>query len=71
MLSALANWLYVLTAMSGFIARILASMGCVISDSDMLAREAFRDPDVLATLVTWWSDDILAADGGVNRAAIA
>jgi dephospho-CoA kinase len=33
--------------------------------------EAYRDPGVLATLREWWGDEIISADGSLDRRAVA
>jgi len=53
------------------VARILTELGAAVIDSDQLSREEINAPDVLATLKQWWGDDIVKADGSVDRARIA
>jgi dephospho-CoA kinase len=53
------------------VARILASLGCMVIDSDQEAREVMQRPEVRDELVRWWGPGILGADGGVNRSAVA
>ena len=45
------------------VARELAALGCVVSDSDTLARAAYDDPEVRRTVLGWW--------GTADRRAIA
>ena len=45
------------------IARELAALGCVVADSDALAREAYDDPEVRGALAARW--------GTVDRRAVA
>jgi dephospho-CoA kinase len=52
------------------VARMLASMGAAVIDSDVLAHEELRQPEVLEELRRWWGDRILGADGSVSRRAI-
>lgn len=54
------------------VARALAELGAVIIDSDLIAREvvAVGTPG-LARLVEAFGDEILAADGGLDRPALA
>ncbi|MFM8699183.1 MAG: dephospho-CoA kinase [Phycisphaerales bacterium] len=40
------------------VARILAEEGCVVADSDDLARQAYNDPAIREQLVAWWGDRI-------------
>ncbi len=53
------------------VARILAGLGCVVADSDATARQALREPEFRETLVGWWGEDILDANGEIDRAAVA
>ncbi len=53
------------------VARILDGLGCVVADADAIARQALREPEVRDTLVGWWGDDVLGADGEIDRAAVA
>ncbi len=53
------------------VAGMLAEAGCVVSDSDELARQALDDSAVRERLVAWWGDDILDAGGTVDRGALA
>jgi dephospho-CoA kinase len=40
------------------VARILAEEGCVVADSDDLARQAYNAPEIRKQLVAWWGDRI-------------
>lgn len=53
------------------VARLLAELGCVVVNSDELAREALRDPAVIATLRRWWGDGVLDSAGAVDRSKVA
>ncbi|PXX62498.1 dephospho-CoA kinase [Nocardia tenerifensis] len=54
------------------VARILADLGAVIIDSDLIAREVVAPgTEGLAALVSAFGADILAADGGLDRQALA
>lgn len=53
------------------VARLLAELGCVVVNSDELAREALRDPTVIAALRQWWGDGILDPAGAVDRSRVA
>ncbi len=53
------------------VARILADLGCLVVDSDALGREALGDPAIRDTLVGWWGQGILDAQGRIDRAAVA
>lgn len=45
------------------VARILAEEGCVVADSDDLARQAYNDPEIRRQLVDWWGDRIRDCHG--------
>lgn len=53
------------------VAAALAKLGCVVIDSDALARDAIGTPQVRDTLVSWWTDSILDERGQVDRSAVA
>lgn len=53
------------------VARAFARLGCVVADSDKAAREALDRPDVRATLARWWGNEIIGADGRVDRKRVA
>ncbi|MSR69391.1 MAG: dephospho-CoA kinase [Phycisphaerales bacterium] len=53
------------------VARILAELGCIVSDSDQLARAAFDDPEVRGEMVRWWGPAIETSSGAIDRHAIA
>jgi dephospho-CoA kinase len=46
-------------------------MGCLVISSDEQVSAAYRDPGVLATLRSWWGEDVTVADGTLNRRAVA
>ncbi|WP_040807266.1 dephospho-CoA kinase [Nocardia concava] len=54
------------------VARILTELGAVLVDSDVIAREVVAPgTEGLAALVAAFGDDILAADGSLDRPALA
>jgi len=53
------------------VARLLAELGCVVSDSDAEAKACLGRPEVRAALVGRWGDRVLGADGAVDRGAVA
>ncbi len=53
------------------VARILADLGCVVTDSDAEARVALDRPDVRSRLVEWWGPGVVGPDGHVDRGAVA
>ena len=40
------------------VARALADEGCVVADSDALARQAYNDPEIRRELIAWWGDRV-------------
>src|SRR5689334_3394000 len=52
-------------------ARLLADRGSVVVDADLIAREIVERPEVLAALAEKFGPEILAADGTLDRAALA
>jgi len=53
------------------VARILASLGCEISDSDADARAALGRKDVRQALVEWWGESILDDKNKIDRRKVA
>ena len=53
------------------VARMLADRGAVVVDADLIAREVVERPEVLAALAEKFGPEILAADGTLDRAALA
>jgi dephospho-CoA kinase len=53
------------------VSRILAGLGCVVSDSDADARVVLTDPEVVATLRSWWGDEVVGVDGAIDRSRVA
>ena len=53
------------------VASQMGALGCVVIDSDALAREALNEPQVLEMLAEWWGPKVIAADGRADRAALA
>lgn len=53
------------------VARALGRLGCVVTDSDVQAREILTRPIVRERLVEWWGQSVLGVDGRVDRAAVA
>jgi len=52
------------------VAEIFASLGALVIDSDRLSHEVLAEPEVLAEVVSWCGEGVVAADGGPDRAAI-
>jgi dephospho-CoA kinase len=53
------------------VAALLAELGCVVSDSDADARAVLADPEVIDTLRSWWGDEVVGVDGGIDRSRLA
>jgi len=53
------------------VARMLGELGCVVSDSDAHARAALDRPEVRDRLVDWWGEEVVGADGRVDRRRVA
>jgi len=57
------------------VARLLAAAGCLVCDSDALAREALRDPAIRTRLLDRWGsrggEGVIGADGAIDRRAVA
>ena len=51
--------------------RILAELGCVVSDSDADGRAALRDAAIREQIVDWWGTEVLDEQGEVDRSAVA
>lgn len=51
-------------------ARIFESLGAAVIDSDRLAHRELDDPEVIATLRSWWGDSILLSSGEIDRGAV-
>ena len=54
-----------------FIASLFAERGCLVIDSDRLARQAYDEPKVRETLKQWWGEGVIGKDGSINRSFIA
>lgn len=52
------------------VARQFEQLGCAIIDADALAHQVLEQPTVRDTLVTWWGEKVLNAQGQVDRAAV-
>ena len=53
------------------VGRLLAEAGCLVSDSDALAREVLGEPETVRTLSAWWGPGILDPAGRIDRSAVA
>lgn len=51
-------------------ARIMASLGALVIDSDRLGHEVLHEPDVIKALRGWWGDDVIGVDGAIDRKAL-
>ena len=53
------------------VARLLAAKGADVIDADRIAHEQFADEEVRRTIAARFGTGVLAADGGIDRAALA
>jgi dephospho-CoA kinase len=53
------------------VAAMLAERGCVVIDADQIAREVVEHPEVLGALAEAFGPEVIAADGTLDRAALA
>lgn len=53
------------------VARAFEKLGCIVTDSDALARDILNRPEIAAELAAWWGPSIRAGDGRVDRRAVA
>jgi len=53
------------------VAREFEHLGCLVIDSDRLNTEVLQEPEVLATLRRWWGDEVIGADGRLDRRKVA
>jgi dephospho-CoA kinase len=53
------------------VAAMLAERGCVVIDADQIAREVVEHPEVLGALAEAFGPEVVAADGTLDRAALA
>src|SRR5688572_7631196 len=50
-----------------FIAKLFGEFGALVISSDDQVTDAYRDAEVRQTLRQWWGDDVIRADGEINR----
>ncbi len=53
------------------VAAMLRESGCLVCDSDALARAAYEDPAIRDEVVRWWGSGVLDSRGRIDRARIA
>ena len=53
------------------VSRAFGKLGCTVSDSDQSVREIMGEPRVIAQFVEWWGQDVLLADGTIDRGRVA
>jgi len=53
------------------VAQMFGELGCLVISADEQVRQAYRDPAVVGQIRAWWGDDVVGADGQVDRAKIA
>jgi dephospho-CoA kinase len=52
------------------VARVFASLGCVVSDSDTDAKGLLETPNVRGLLVERWGEGVLGGEGTIDRASV-
>lgn len=53
------------------VASQLRQLGCLVCDSDAMARDVLRDPRVRDQLIQWWGSGIVDRDGEIDRGRVA
>src|SRR5256885_17123393 len=53
------------------VAQAVGEMGCLVINSDQMARDAYKDPSVKSTLKQWWGKLVFDPSGEVDRSAVA
>ena len=53
------------------VTRMFADLGAKTLDADAVAHELIEREDTKSTLRQWWGDEIISADGTVDRTKIA
>ena len=53
-----------------FVAKLFGELGALVISSDEQVTDAYSDPEVRATLRSWWGDDVIRPDGEINRRLI-
>ena len=54
-----------------FVARLFGELGCLVIDADQQVRAAYATDAVRDAVRQWWGDGVFAADGAVDRRAVA
>lgn len=52
------------------VARVFASLGCVVSDSDAEAKALLETPEVRGLLLVRWGEGVLGGDARIDRASV-
>lgn len=52
------------------VARVFASLGCVVSDSDTDAKGLLETPEVRGLLVGRWGEGVLSGEGAIDRVSV-
>lgn len=53
------------------VGRILQEFGAGLIESDRLGHEELGAPEVVHALKSWWGDEVVGPDGGVDRGRVA
>jgi dephospho-CoA kinase len=54
-----------------FVARLFGELGCLVINADDQVREIYADPQVQATLQSWWGRQVINSQGELDRRAVA
>ena len=54
-----------------FVASLFGEIGCLVISSDNQVAAAYRAEDIKQTLRGWWGDEVIKADGEVDKRFIA
>jgi len=53
------------------VANLFGEAGCMVINSDQMARDAYKDPTVKSTLKQWWGKLVFDPSGEVDRSTVA
>jgi dephospho-CoA kinase len=54
-----------------YVAKLFGDLGCLVIDSDQLAKAAYDDPVVKQAMRGWWGDCVFLSTGEVDKRALA
>jgi dephospho-CoA kinase len=53
------------------VAGIFGELGCLVISSDQQVQQAYHDPAVISQIRKWWGDEVLQANGRLNKRKIS